>query len=378
MAADSFDKLRAEVVESGLCTGCGACAGLCPHFGWYQDRVVPLHQCVSSSGACLEACPRVPLDPAALVASSAQPEFITPEMGPVRRLWVTRANAPEVRDRAQHGGTVSALATYALDQRLVDAWVLAGPDGSVGGLPRVCRTPAEVAACAGTRLTSVPMVAGFLELAARESGRFGVVATPCQCLALARIKASDNPRLRQAADKLALVIGLFCGWAFDRRDLQQALSPHLDLAAVRGLDIPPSSHQSLEAATDQGYLSVPLDGVTPAVRSACSYCFDMTAELADLSVGSARLPQGWDEARHWNQTVVRSQAGQELVDGAGEAGVLILEEPPDGALDKLKAAAAGKKRTARQNLTELSGNSEDLIYLPTDFDRGIPSPGHGA
>jgi coenzyme F420 hydrogenase subunit beta len=313
-----------------------------------------------------------------LALNIATAEFITPEMGPVRKLVVSRAADGAVRARGQHGGTVSALAGFALQQGLVDAWLMASPDGPLGGVPTVCRTPEEVAACAGTRLTSVPMVAGFLELARRESGKFGVVATPCQCLALARIKASDHANLRQAAQNLGLVIGLFCGWAFDLRDLHGALEPKLDLAALRGLDIPPSSHHALEAATAEGFRSLPLDLVTPTVRSSCAYCFDMTSELADLSVGSARLPEGWQEARHWNQTVLRSEAGMDLMERAAEAGALVLREPPGGALDKLKAAAAGKKRTARKNLAELSGDPQDLVYLPSGFGPEDPPTGHGA
>jgi coenzyme F420 hydrogenase subunit beta len=378
MASDSFNKLKRDIVDKKLCAGCGACAGLCPHFGWYQDRVAPLHDCTRQSGACEEACPRTSLDPYALTRAVAPPEIITPEMGPVRKLWLTQACDSKTRSRGQHGGTVTALAIFALEQGLVDAWVMAHPDGTLGGVPTVCRTKAQVDACAGTRLTSVPMLAGFLELAGKESGRFGVVATPCQCQALAKIKASEHPRLKQAAQNLALVIGLFCGWAFDRRELDQTLSTRLDATSVNGLDIPPSHYQILEVATVEGPKSVPLTEVTSAVRPACAYCFDLTAELADVSVGSARLPQGWQEARHWNQTVVRSQDGQNLVERAEAAGVLVLQEPPGGALEKLKAAAAGKRQTARKSLVKLSGDSDDLLYLPKGFGGGDSSPGHGA
>ena len=380
MVLHSFDKLNDDVVGNNLCTACGACAGLCPHFAWHRDRVVPLHECTQpfAFGACEEACPRTPCDPVALALAVSPREMITEEMGPIRGLWVTRAEDETLRNRVQHGGTVTALAAFALAQGLVDGWIMAGSHDSLGGVPTVCRTRAQIEACAGTKLTSVPVVAGFLEAAFKEEGRFGVVATPCQCLALAKIKASDHPRLRQAADKLALVVGLFCGWSFDHRELSRALSGRVDLDAVTGLDIPPSRHQSLEVSIHGSETSVPLSEVTGAVRPACSYCCDMTAELADLSVGSARLPAGWDEARHWNQTVVRSQMGEALLDRADTAGILTLREPPEGALEKLKAAAAGKKRTALKNLVQLTKDPDDLLYLPRDFGKGLSSAEHGA
>ncbi|MCF8120520.1 MAG: Coenzyme F420 hydrogenase/dehydrogenase, beta subunit C-terminal domain [Deltaproteobacteria bacterium] len=378
MATDSFNRLKIDVVDRGLCTRCGACAGLCPHFGWYQDRVAPLHDCSRQSGACEAVCPRIPCDPDALAQALAPPEIITPEMGPVRKLWVTQACDPTLRNLGQHGGTVTSLAHFALKQGVVDAWVMARSDGSLSGVPAVCRTDSQVKACSGTKLTSVPIVSGFLKAAGNGSGRFGVVATPCQCLALAKIKASNHPRLRQAAKRLALVIGLFCGWTLDLRDLRQSLPASLNLEAITGLDIPPSHYQSLEVATTEGMESVPLSEVNRAVRPACGYCFDLTAELADVSVGSARLPLGWQEARHWNQTVVRSLAGQDLVERAQTAETLILQEPPAGALEKLKAAAAGKKRTARRNLVGLSKDPDDLLYLPKGLGEGLSSLGNGA
>ncbi|EFK09148.1 coenzyme F420 hydrogenase/dehydrogenase, beta subunit C-terminal domain protein [delta proteobacterium NaphS2] len=320
----------------------------------------------------------MPSDPEALVRAAAPQEMITQEMGPVRRLWVTRAKDEDIRNRGQHGGTVTALAAFALEQGLVDAWIMARSHDSLSGVPTVCRTRAQVQACAGTKLTSVPVVGGFLEAAFKDPGRFGVVATPCQCLALAKIKASDHPRLRQAAEKLALVVGLFCGWSFGHRELSRALSGRVDPDDVTGLDIPPSRHQSLEVFIKGRETSVPLSKVTGAVRPACAYCFDMTAEPADLSVGSARLPGGWDEARHWNQTVVRSQMGEDLLERANAAGILTLQEPPEGALEKLKTAAAGKKRTALKNLAQLSKNPDDLLYLPRGFGKSLSSTEHGA
>ena len=378
MATDSFSRLKTDVVDRGLCTRCGACAGLCPHFGWYQDRVAPLHDCSRQSGACEAVCPRISCDPGALAQALAPPEIITPEMGAVRKLWVTQTCDPTLRNLGQHGGTVTALANFALKQGVVDAWVMADSDGSLSGIPAVCRTDSQVEACSGTKLTSVPIVAGFLKAAENGSGRFGVVATPCQCLALAKIKASNHPRLQHAAKRLALVIGLFCGWTFDLRDLRQRLSDGLHLEAITALDILPSHYQSLEVATTEGVKSVSLSEVSGAVRSACGYCADLTAELADVSVGSARLPLGWQEARHWNQTVERSSAGQDLVEQARSAGVLTVEEPPVGALEKLKVAAAGKKRTACRRLSELSEDPDDLLYLPRDLSKALSSSGKGA
>ena len=89
----------------------------------------------------------------------------------------------------------------------------------------------------------------------------------------------------------------------------------------------------------------------------------MTAEFADVSVGSARLPEGWEEARHWNQILVRTRAGEELLALAKQRGILEFRDVPEGNLHRLKQASLNKKRAAVRNLVKRSGSEEDLIYL---------------
>ena len=105
------------------------------------------------------------------------------------------------------------------------------------------------------------------------------------------------------------------------------------------------------------------DDVNPCIREACLYCFDMTAEFSDISVGSARLPEGWEVARSWNQVIVRTQIGHELMELARAKGLLEFRDVPEGNLEKLKKASMNKKRMAVKNLTEKSGSSDNLLYL---------------
>ena len=99
-------------------------------------------------------------------------------------------------------------------------------------------------------------------------------------------------------------------------------------------------------AKDGREVSVDLDEVTPLVRPACKACDDMTAEFADISVGSGRSADGWDVDKGWNELVVRSEKGEKLLQLAREKGVLEFKELPDGAVEKLKRAAAGKRSKA--------------------------------
>ena len=79
------------------------------------------------------------------------------------------------------------------------------------------REASEVISHAGSNYVAAPTLAAFNREAQREDvRRVGVVATPCQALALAKMRASplENHPYREV-EKLSLVVGLFCTWALD-------------------------------------------------------------------------------------------------------------------------------------------------------------------
>ena len=154
-------------------------------------------------------------------------------------------------------------------------------------------------------------------------------------------------RIKANSEKVRLVIGLFCGWAFSHAALSALLAEKVDdLDSIIGMDIPPSRYQVLDVFTTNGKISISLDEVEKCIRPACRTCSDMTAEFSDISVGSARLPEGWEEARSWNQVLVRTEAGEKLINLAKSKGVLEFREVPEQNLAKLKRASLNKKKEA--------------------------------
>jgi coenzyme F420 hydrogenase subunit beta len=337
------------VLAARRCTGCGACVNICPYQAIHRDRVVTLHACDLNRGRCYAYCPQTPADPDLLRNGLYDSAEGTPELGALKGFYLTRAADGGIRAAAQHGGTVTALITLALQEGLIDAAVLAARGADLLPQAVTVTDPGAVRGFAGSRFVVSPAVAEFNRAAQRdEHRRIGVVATPCQALALAKIRTQPVAPAGGGGEKLALVLGLFCGWALDWQKLAALLGRRTDPAKIAGMDIPPSRYHTLELYTAGGAVSLSLDEVTPCVREACHTCPDMTAEFSDLSVGSARLPEGWEEARHWNQVIVRTDRGAALLDLARRRGVLEFRAVPAGNLEKLKAAALGKKRAAAQ------------------------------
>ncbi len=362
-------ELKARVIDPGLCTNCGACAGLCPYAASYQDHLILLDACDRQEGRCYAFCPRTPTRLESLRRALFDPQDLTPELGAVRGFYLVRSADARVRDGAQHGGTVTTLLSLALRSGLIDTAVVARTGENLLPQGAAVREAAEIAKHAGSQFVVSPNVAAFHQAAKGDAAKIGVVGTPCQTLALAKMRGKPVPENESNIGKLALTIGLFCGWALSWRPLTKLLAEKVGKNSVTGLDIPPSKHHSMEIRrAGQGTMEISLDEVLPAVRESCRYCWDMTAEFSDISVGSARLPEGWATARKWNQVIVRTRAGQELLEAARAQGLLEFRDMPEGNLQKLKAAAANKKKTAVKNLAAKSGNPDDLIYL----DRNDP------
>jgi coenzyme F420 hydrogenase subunit beta len=345
--------LKRNIIDSGLCTNCGACVNLCPYYISYNDRIVVLDECAITDATCQDVCPRMPTDLKVLNSLLFNEKDITLEAGAIKAFYVTRAADKEIRKNAQHGGTVTALIGLALKEGLIDTAVLSGKDEPM--LPKGVAFSGESDAVQSSksRFVVTPNVAKFNEVVKGNAKSIGIVATPCQTLALAKMKNSKNPRIKENTKKLDLVIGLFCGWALSSSALKELLSKNVDIDSIIGMDIPPSKYHALEVYTPHGTVSISLDEAEKCVRPSCRSCSDMTAEFSDISVGSARLPEGWEEAKSWNQVIVRTDAGQKLIDLARQKGVLEFKKVPEGNLEKLKKASLSKKKAGEENLKNM-------------------------
>jgi len=355
--------IRSSVIAQDLCTGCGACVNLCPYQKIHRDHTVHLHMCDRVDGRCRNYCPRSPMKLDNLRKTLFDPTDFIPELGPFKGLYLARSSDTATRSAAQHGGTVSTLMKLAFREGIVDTAILAGKNENHLPESQAVNSPEEVAAAAGSRFVVSPTVAGFNAASKGPAQKIGVVVTPCQALALAKMRANPWPEDAERTRKLALVIGLFCGWALSWDKLKALLAEEIGERHIKGMDIPPSGHACMAVYTDDGTVEIPIEKVIPCVREACHYCFDMTCEFSDISVGSARSDAGWSVDKGWNQVIVRSDLGMDLIHLAKENKLLEFKDVPKGNLQKLINASANKKKGCLDTLTAKTGSGDDLLYL---------------
>ena len=334
---------------------------LCPYQVIYHDRTVQLHQCDLENGKCYAFCPRTATDLAALRKLLFEQDDLTPEIGAMKGYYFSQAADPELREIAQHGATVTALMELALAEGLIDSAIVSSRDQEFMQNGAIVSDRKALRKNAGSKFTVSPTVAAFNQLVTEDKGNIGVVATPCQALALAKMKLvkEDNPKINQ----LKLVVGLYCGWTLSAEKYTKLLlEKNIDLESITRMDIP-AGKNILELFTNNGAKSIPFNEVQDCIREACNYCLDSTAEYADVSVGSARFAGNWEDVREWNQLIVRTQKGRELVELAIKKGVLEVREAPAESLQELKDAAVKKKKEALKNIVRKSGSIKNLLYL---------------
>ncbi|HNW27739.1 MAG TPA: Coenzyme F420 hydrogenase/dehydrogenase, beta subunit C-terminal domain [Spirochaetota bacterium] len=331
-------ELLADVLAKELCIGCGACVSLCPYFRSYNGKTAMLFPCTQEQGRCFAYCPKVEVDLDEVSGKIFGAPYSMEPLGRSLSVMMSRAGKKAAGDNCQSGGTVTALMTYALSNKLCDAAVLTGREG-LNAVPAIVTDPGEVKNYASSKYTSAPTLEAFNRAVERGFTRIGVVATPCQVLALAQMRSNPLAK-KDFTDPTSLVVGLFCTWSLDYRAFRRLLEGRVDIKDIKKFDIPPPPAEVMEIYTDRGTVEIPLAEVRSTVPNSCDYCFDMTSEFADVSVGVVEGRSGM------NTIVVRTERGRAAVDAAVKAGFLELEDMPADNLARLRTAAGNKKKRA--------------------------------
>jgi coenzyme F420 hydrogenase subunit beta len=233
--------------------------------------------------------------------------------------------------------------TMALEEGLIDAAVLTTiKPGEEYPHGVVATTVQEIVSCVGSRYVGSHSLVSLREALDRGFERIGIVGLPCQVRSVRKMAFYDL-KDENLKNRIKLVLGLFCNWAFSGRDFVSFLRNRFGLTAVKKFHIPPPPSNTLEIETGAGIKSISLDDVRPLIQAACEKCPDMTSEFADVSVGMYEGKDGW------NTLITRTESGRKLVEQAINSGLLETDVFPDTNLEHLKVASANKKRRLTGN-----------------------------
>ncbi|MFQ6012410.1 MAG: Coenzyme F420 hydrogenase/dehydrogenase, beta subunit C-terminal domain [Thermoplasmata archaeon] len=345
-APKTFEDLLQEVYSPGRCTFCLICLDACSREGCdaaavHGDRFQYTPSECQTAGMCYVSCPEVEALDLALETRYGIRE------GPLGRvLRATSVTSSAWAPRPDDRGTLRSLLTYLLEAGQIDAAVVPAPPGTNPTGHALIRRGESVEVPRGDPFRKPQTVRFLRDLWRSEEAslRLALVSTPCQTRMVRRMQLNGVPPSRD----VALILGEFCYGALSnarwrRGFFERAVSPrgHLVEAIEVGDDVRVRYHDGTEARID-------LDDLYLAFDSSCLSCLDYSNRLADLSVGLAGSPAGFETV------LVRTEAGLRALEGATNGEYLLDWSPVFGRGDaeafegKLIAAVEERVRSKGQ------------------------------
>jgi coenzyme F420 hydrogenase subunit beta len=361
-----------EVVTTGLCTGCAGCVVVCPHdvLGYRDtDGVYRPFQTEEGFGpddcshgqrgctTCTRACPRFRAwEPEIDEFLFGRARTAEEPAGIFKDVLLARATDPVLSEAGQDGGFVSALLVYALEHDVIDAALvsyLEGDGSTWKAVPGVARTRDDVLASAGSRYTYSANPLAYAEAVEGGAERIALVGMSCQASAPPVMKLR---KVGKVARRLSLTIGLLCSKTFDDAIFDELLDAKYGLkrADIKKVNI----KGVLQIWMHNGdYHEVPLKECHAWTREGCKMCPDFAAEHADISTG------GIGAFNDWTLTIVRTDAGRELIDAMIRDGAIETRPGDDdpGAIALMHKLS----RVSRKRWPEFAIDAPRLLPAPT-------------
>jgi coenzyme F420 hydrogenase subunit beta len=350
-----------EIVEGGLCIGCGLCQAMA---GGDKIQIVltpegrerPVARC-GLDAATLERinaiCPGTRVEGGRAESQSAQAMHDV-VWGSAEQLAVGYAGDPDVRYRAATGGVLTALGLFLLASGRVKFVLHVAASGTepMRTERRLSFDAASILEGMGSRYGPAAPLVEFTELLDRGEP-FALIAKPCDIAAvrnLARIDARVDRYLRYA-------LTFVCGGASDLTKSEDVVSElgirpeQLSLFRYRGNGCPgPTRLETKDGRSfELTYQEMWQDESQWKIQPRCKICPDAIGESADLAasdVWPGGGPSGEDEG--FNGIIVRTVRGLELYRAALAAGAIVAE-PRDVTFrdfDEFQPHQVRKKRAA--------------------------------
>lgn len=305
-----YQELEENVWQKNICAGCRACIAVCLAdtlaFDTKLNKPIQVAPCVDCK-ACLDACPRMPLN-----SKNADSSGI---IGPYIEIKNVRSKTRS--GRFQNGGAATALLAAALEEELVDCALVMGMDRwAQRPYPRVIYNSKDLDKCAGSKYTSNAVLESIKDLVKDTKAKnIALIGTPCTMQAASLLRKSSNEYAVKLAHKVRFLIGLFCFEAFDE-SLIPEIARLLSVPTWRIDKISAADGQMTIALRDGCQKTIPLSELTGFVKPGCRACTDFTASQSDISVGSIGSAPGM------SAVIIRTPEGMGLFKIAEESGFI--------------------------------------------------------
>ena len=336
-----------QIIDDGLCSGCGLCAAILPDDAIQFDRDETGEPRPFAKEGLTEQqvdfiyqiCPGLQITgiPSEQAATAPYNDVV---WGPYHDIQIGWAGDPNIRHEGSTGGVLTALACYLLEANLVPfiAHVKAADTPANFGMATISRASEEVIAAAGSRYgPTAPLLEMNHLLDAGEP--FALIAKPCDLNAMRNLAKTD-PRVNQLIKYWLTPV---CGGYMPDSGFQdfmqtQKLDPTtLTSLRYRGKGCPGPTTLTFSDGQkhDLDYLDFwGEDESQWTMPFRCKICADGIGEAADIAASDSwedgspnRIDAKTDKGA--NALIIRTEAGATLVENSVKAGALTLDRQVD-------------------------------------------------
>ena len=355
----AYNILNKKIVSNGFCTLCGACEAACPTGAISVEDGTNrrLHDCsedLDTCPICYETCPHSE----ALLLRTLKCVSDAPEkneaLGYYRKIVLAQATDPKLRASSRGGGVVTSLLTYGVESKKFDSAIVSKAEAENPAKPKasVALVPDDILSAVGSKFFPSPVAKAYgSAVYSYGKTKIAFVGVPCHVLALRKLEAWRH----KIGGSLAITIGLFCFGTFSMGPLLKYIEDNYQVKPSEIKHIRLSNKFVVQ--TDKQTIRIPVSEIESHIMPSCRTCTDFTAELADISVGSAY------PLEEWSTVIIRTKAGEGFFYEAVEKGVIntwVIQQEPE-VYERVVRAAMQKRTSALQEAKKME---EKFGYLP--------------
>jgi len=368
-----------DVVDWGLCIGCGACAYFCEKekVSLANVETVGIRPRFEDApcAACELRCDCLDICPGYTVRNDRPLEIDENHsslIGPSLEIWEGAAADGEIRFNASSGGGLSALALYCLEKEKMRFVLHVGSDPKKPWINATVRsrTRDDLISRTGSRYAPASPC-DSLDLIEKADGPCVFIGKPCDAEAVSLLR-----KKRPALDRnLGLVLAFFCAGtpsSFGTLDLLRSLDiskDRINTLRYRGRGWPGRFDVAFNGSKDKKTLTYKdswhhLQKFRPF---RCHLCPDGLGETSDITCGDAWHNYGGEDKDPGRSLILaRSERGREILHRAIAAGYLDVNKSSSGEV----VAAQGLVQKRR----EVFGRTlaMKMLMIPTPRYAGYP------
>jgi len=334
-----FEELKRLVIDSGICSHCGSCLAFCDRLVMGEGGPVLKEgkSCELEKGAircslCYDACPNISFSIPDLEKKVFGDVKSDPELGYYKKVVKAKSTSKDILNRAQDGGAVTSLLTFALDKKYIDGAIVVGRTQNWATSPILAKTKEDLLKCAGSKYSRNELMPKFGEALRDKNRKLALVGLGCHITGARKLGVK---KLDIARVDLTL-IGLFCYESFPHDCLKEELESKLGI----------SMSDVVKIRIEKGKVSVWMkDGTMREMRvkelhrcmvDSCLLCPNLTCLFSDISCGSLGSGEGW------TTVIVRTEKGLKLLEEAVKEGYLEISDEVD--LDEVRRTVNSKNK----------------------------------